>query len=327
MLYDIVYKQRIFGGVIIKTYINARKELLKIIRDSAYCLQKESYISKKSYKKMKKMFVRKQDVFNALNEFDSKYIFSETSDTKLPYQVYGKSEIGKELIVYTIDNGNYDNTILITSTSHGFEGKKDHDGLVLSNVVTDMAKYYYNNSNILGNTRLVIVPCVNPDGAYDGIADNDFGRLNINGIDINRDFDESKFCAKESIYLKELIDKYKPDYHIDLHGWYNALYGDKEIINAFYNNDLIDRKYVDQYGATKGYIIGYTHNNFNTKSALVEFPDPNLMSTGRLIAALNEVMIGYNSLNSEFQSARDLSKGFSDLRRMDKDFIKKLIRK
>ena len=40
------------------------------------------------------------------------------------------------------------------------------------------------------NCSVYIVPCANPDGLYDGTSNVSFGRLNAEGLDINRDFPE-----------------------------------------------------------------------------------------------------------------------------------------
>lgn len=310
-----------------KEYNKKRNNILNSINLSISLLNENNFISDKTYKKYtNRKFYLKKDAFKILSEFDNNYYhYTNDNSDKINIIKYGKSQLGRDLIAFVInDTDDYDNTIFITGAVHGFEGKYDNDGEELYNALIDVVAYYSDKD--LVNTRLIIVPMCNPDGVYDGKSSVGFGRCTFNGIDINRDFMDYKYEAIESVYLKKLIDKYKPNMYIDIHGWLNSLYGDLDIIEPFYNNALVERKYPNQWGEKKGYIMGYTHSKLDCKSALIEFPDPKLISAGRIISAINEI-IYKDDLDINAKIAGNLSKKFSDLRNYDKDYVKKIIRR
>lgn len=310
-------------------YLKIRKEILNDVKSSISYLHDAGYVSNKTYVNIiHKKFIRKKDIFKVLKAFDEKY-YGDSFDNSMIYKKmtnYGISQLGNSLRVVVLnDNENVDNTILITSAVHGFEGAYHSDGDILVNELVEVAEYYYCNEHNLKNTRLVIAPMCNPDGIFEGYSDESFGRCTYNGTDINRDFKDGGYKAIESVYLKQLIDKYKPNIHIDIHGWLNALYGDSDIIKHFYNNCLIERKYPNQWGVSKGYVIGYTHQNYDCKSALIEFSDPEVISARRIIATINEIL--EKEMDDAVYNARIVSQRYCDLINHDKDFVKKIIRK
>ena len=310
-------------------YLRVRKVMLDNITDKINRLNDGGYISDELCKKnINKKIYLKKSFFKLLNDFDFNCYGDLNNDFNLysKARVYGKSQLGKDLIYYVINEDNYYSTIFITGAVHGFEGDFNHDGILLMDELTKVASYYYQNEKTR-NVRFVIAPLCNPDGCYDGYSDTDFGRCTYNGVDINRDFKDYEYKAIESTYLKQLIDAYKPDIFIDVHGWLNALYGDLDVIEPFYNNCLIERKYSNQWGENKGYIMGYTHKKHNCKSALIEFPSPKMISAGRIISSINELIFGYENLSSEYKNVRDLSKTFCDLSRLDTLHVKKIIKR
>lgn len=137
--------------------------------------------------------------------------------------------------------------MLLTFALHGFEGAWDKDGAALVQIGNDVIRAFSSHPQALRNTRLIIVPCVNPDGIQEGQTDNGFGRCNAQGIDINRDFDyqweyssnsryrtgNTPFTTPEAQILRDLVLKEKPDIIIDFHGWLNCTYGDAELSDYF----------------------------------------------------------------------------------------------
>lgn len=195
-------------------------------------------------------------------------------------EVYGKSYMGRDLEAYVINGlGDNSKTIFCTFAIHGFEDFYDHDGKVLTKCANDLIEHYAENPVFLKNCRLVIVPCVNPDGTIDGKNNNRanstaFGRCTADHVDMNRDFRSDLFKAQESRALRDLIEKYDPYIFIDFHGWLNSVLGNPELVSAFRSTNNISRDQSNRYGIEKGYLFGWVKDNFGSKSALVEFKDP-----------------------------------------------------
>ena len=123
------------------------------------------------------------------------------------------------------------------------------------------------------------------------------------------------------------MDRYNPDICVDIHGWLNTVYGDSEVIEPFYKNSLIERKYSNQWGINSGYLIGYAHEHYDSKCALIEFSNPRTISAGRIISSLNELMYGNKDIDPELQHAKIISEKYCELLNHDKGFIKKIIRR
>lgn len=89
---------------------------------------------------------------------------------------------------------------------HGNESTTTKSVLDLINYVrtrSDMAQL------ILSNCTIAIIPILNPDGAAA------YTRANANGVDLNRDAQDR--TQPESVALRELYDRFKPDYCFNLH--------------------------------------------------------------------------------------------------------------
>lgn len=212
--------------------------------------------------------------------------------------IYGKSILGEQLEAYEIrGKGNNSKVMFIETSVHGFEDEYPKDAKVLVKLANTLIEYYAKNPNKLKDYTLVIVPCANPDGTlygknnYRETNKKAFGRCTYKGIDINRDFNKSRFNAKESRALKKLMKKYsdRMKVNIDLHGWEDSVLGDKNIVKQF-------RKYVGnkkdktgQYGK-KSFIIQYTLKKFNAHSSLVEFKNSKSVKAKNVEKALNAIM-------------------------------------
>ena len=315
-----------------KQYIKVRNNILDEIKNSVYYLKNIGYVSEKTYKHIfRKKLITKCDISRILYEFDNKYYipqtfsFREANDKII---TYGKSQMNNDLEAYVInDNENVTRTILITTELHGYEGRCPMDGIYLTTTMQKVANYYVSNEEKLGNTRLVIAHRCNPDGLIAGNSKKGFGRNTYNNVDINRDFMDYEFKALETIAIKELMDKYKPDICVDIHGWLNSMYGDSEIMEPFYRNALVERKYPNQYGINKGYLIGYAHEHNGCKCALIEFTNPSTLSEGRVIASINELIFGTDYIDPELYHAKIISEKYCELLNHDKDAVKKLLRR
>lgn len=161
------------------------------------------------------------------------------SESQCTQRTYGYSEQGRELTCWTIGQADAPRSLLLVFGVHGFEDAYDRDGEVLSMIAHRVIDYYQQNPETLGDLRLHIIPCANPDGLLEGTSKNRFGRCNANGIDINRDFPVNwsedyhsrnktgtePFTSAEARALRDLVLELAPAYAVDVHGWINGVYG------------------------------------------------------------------------------------------------------
>ncbi|HEX3012014.1 MAG TPA: M14 family zinc carboxypeptidase [Syntrophomonadaceae bacterium] len=224
----------------------------------------------------------------------------------IEYNIIGHSS--RDAIIYdvVITPPEYNKTLLLTFAMHGFEGSWNNDGGTLVQIANDLIREFSSRPEELQNTRLIIVPCVNPDGVWFGKTDKGFGRCNSQGIDINRDFDyhwefisESKyrtgrapFTTPEARILRDLVLNEKPDAIIDFHGWLNCTYGDAELGSYFYKAFGIkhhssvskDKIYMQQY------FTGWASQFART--VMVEYPNP--VNPGNI----NNLGYSYKTINA-----------------------------
>lgn len=130
-------------------------------------------------------------------------------------EVFGKSYQGRNLeaFIITPKNNKYTKTFVMNFAIHGFEDWYSRDGQVLTAEANSLVQYYASNPDKLRNFRLVIIPCLNPDGTIAGTNNNRanstaFGRCTANHIDMNRDFPSCN--AVESRAFKALLSKTDP---------------------------------------------------------------------------------------------------------------------
>lgn len=217
--------------------------------------------------------------------------------------VYGKSEMGKDLVCYSFTPESYTDTVLLNFAIHGYEDEYAADGQVLVDTANTLIEYYNTNPDKWSDTRLLIVPCANPDGLYDGYTNNGFGRCNANGVDLNRDFDANykanptvgrnytpyAFSASESRALRDLVNEYSADVVIDFHGWLNYTIGDYELAQVFYEEMGLSH-YVSFTGSNAGgYFANWAHQQ-GALGLLVEFTNSRSVSIDKLLSATNRIL-------------------------------------
>ncbi len=215
--------------------------------------------------------------------------------------VYGTSELGRSLTCYEICGERVERTVLLNFAIHGFEDEYDGDGQVLVDLARELVEHYSASEELYG-CRLLIVPCANPDGLYEGHTNNGFGRCNANGVDLNRDFDANyrsytseryytpyAFSAAESRALRDLCLEYKPEVVIDFHGWLNETIGDKALAELF--RQEMGLPYLVGYTDSNcaGYFANWAHQN-GALSLLVEFTASNKIDRQALITAVNRLL-------------------------------------
>lgn len=224
--------------------------------------------------------------------------------TEIHYQkhIYGQSELGRDLEYYSFTPENYQETVLLNFAIHGFEDEYNADGQVLVDTAEELIAYYNKNPEKLGTTRLMIIPCANPDGLYEGTTNNGFGRCNAKGIDLNRDFDANyqsysnvrnytpyAFSAAESRALRDLVERTKADVVIDFHGWLNYTIGNYELAQIF-KEELNLSHHTDFTTANaSGYFANWAYQQ-GALGLLVEFKSSTEISFENLVNATNRIL-------------------------------------
>ena len=208
---------------------------------------------------------------------DVPYIYEE--------EKYGESELGRDLNYYHIENEKQNlnsKKILLNFAIHGFEDAFAYDGQLLVKIAENIITYYEENYDKLGSYELYVIKCSNPDGTYEGITNNGYGRCTSTGVDLNRDFDyyhqkrdsaryytQAPFSAVESQALRDVTIKIKPDIVIDCHGWLNGYYGSYNLYQKFSKNFYLP--YSGGYGS--GYYSSWV-TTLGAEGTLLEFPWP-----------------------------------------------------
>ena len=225
--------------------------------------------------------------------FDVEVFLSSSSSVTCTPFVYGTSELGRELVCYSISGPTYERTILLNFEIHGFEDDYAHDGQVLVDAANALIEEYKAGTLVAeNNCRLLIIPSSNPDGLIDGYTNNGYGRCNAEGIDLNRDFDANyvanttkgrnytpyAFSASESRALRDLCLEYDPDVVLDMHGWLNTTIGDSELADVFFREMGLTHQVGFTSTNCQGYFANWAHQQ-GALALLVEFTNPSINMT------------------------------------------------
>ena len=212
--------------------------------------------------------------------------------------VYGKSVQNRNLEGYIITpaNGKYKKTLFIDFAIHGFEDDYARDGQRLTAIANHLIAHFASHPKELGNYRLVIVPCANPDGAIAGknaqrSGKNAFGRCTAAHIDINRDF--GPFKGKETRALRDFILRSKPNVYINAHGWLNETLGTKKLCQIVNRTLHLNKMKDGVYAANEGYAIGWVHKKLNIPCCLLEYKAPNALHTKDNVRMIREIIKAY----------------------------------
>ena len=235
------------------------------------------------------------DIALSLNRNSVQIALDQPNVTRVKY---GKSAQGRCLEAFEIINaktGKYKKTLFIDFAVHGFEDDYARDGKKLVEEANKLIEYFAFHSDKLGNYRLVVVPCANPDGTIAGknnkrACASAFGRCTAKHVDMNRDF--IRFKAVESRKLRDYIKKCKPDVYLNMHGWLNETIGNKKLCKVI-NKQLGFTKIVNSYGTPSGYIIGWVNKTLHIPAALVEYKSPDSIDTTKDIKMIRAIIKKY----------------------------------
>lgn len=122
---------------------------------------------------------------------------------QFPTTVIGYSVLNQPLYAYRLGKG--PKKVLLWSQMHGNES-------TTTRALLDLFDHLHcsNGSKLLEGLTLMIIPQLNPDGAFA------FTRLNANDVDLNRDAID--LTQPESVALKMVFDTFSPDFCFNLHG-------------------------------------------------------------------------------------------------------------
>ena len=145
-------------------------------------------------------------------------LYWEIEAADIPWKVFARSVEGRNINLLEMGNG--EKTTLIMGGFHGSEP-------LSTKLALRFAEFLYFEYQEQLDCKVVIIPCVNPDGLVHGF------RVNAHGVDINRNFpsgDWSPAYRRSSNYpgkepasepetraVMQLIEIYQPDRIISIH--------------------------------------------------------------------------------------------------------------
>lgn len=217
---------------------------------------------------------------------------------------YGRSGAGRKLLAYRFGTG--ENVLIVTFAIHGWEDNFEQDGQLLvdtGNLLIETLTDQYASLIVPGDWTVYVLPCLNPDGLYDGWTCDGPGRCTTHslnedglseegsGMDLNRcflyrfssDYSPRNYCgseplrAREALALAQFTQSVMGDglnILIDTHGWYQQIIpsGDRSgtlfqtFSDYFPGNSYASLRSADgYYSAWAAYTLGYD-------ACLFEFP-------------------------------------------------------
>lgn len=156
-------------------------------------------------------------------------MYNSLPSSGIRWEVLGKSYRNKK--IYYKEFGSGEKLTMVIGGLHG-----DEPAGVISAI--KLARYLKNNPSSIKN-RVIIIPCINPDGLFKG------ERTNWNDVDLNRNFPSSTWSPyylkpynnpgklpasePETVLLANAIDEFRPGLIIQLHQPFNAVYPDSDV--------------------------------------------------------------------------------------------------
>lgn len=220
--------------------------------------------------------------------------------------IYGRSGAGRELLAYRFGRG--ENVLLLSFAIHAWEDNFDRDGQMLVDTAEALMAVLdarYDELVVAGNWTVYVLPCLNPDGLYDGWTCYGPGRcttyyLNGDGrntegdgigIDMNRCFpyafrsqyNARNYCGSQPLQSREALALARfteavlgegNNVLIDTHGWYRQTLVSGGWDGALYQTFrqyFPGNQYVSLRGAS-GYYSAWAAYELGYDACLFEFP-------------------------------------------------------
>ncbi len=217
---------------------------------------------------------------------------------------YGRSGSGRELLAYRFGTGKH--VLVAAFAIHGWEDNFQQDGQLLSDTADLLIQALTGPAAqqlASGDWTVYVLPCLNPDGLYDGWTCNGPGRctthcLNADGlveagtgVDLNRcfpyrfvwDYSSRNYCgseplgAREAVALAQFTQSVMGEGYnvlIDTHGWYC-----QTIVSDGWSGDLF-QTFQDYFpgnsyaslGGADGYFSAWAAYELGYDACLFEFP-------------------------------------------------------
>lgn len=217
---------------------------------------------------------------------------------------YGRSGAGRKLLAYRFGTG--ENVLVAAFSIHGWEDNFEQDGQLLvdtGNLLIETLANQYTSLIVPGDWTVYVLPCLNPDGLYDGWTCDGPGRCTTHylnedglceegaGMDLNRcfpyrfssDYSPRNYCGSEPLCAREALALAQftqsvmgsgQNILIDTHGWYQQTIVSGgwsgtlfQVFSAYFpGNSYASLKSADgYYSAWAAYTLGYD-------ACLFEFP-------------------------------------------------------
>ena len=214
---------------------------------------------------------------------------------------YGRSGRGRPLNAYQFGGG--ENVLILSFAIHGYEDSFAADGAVLVYTAYQVMETLAGNAALFEEEdgTVYVLPCLNPDGLYDGDTNDGPGRctavsLNADGkqadegVDMNRCFPvgwkpmtgarnfngSAPLACAESAALAQFVREVQGagrSVCIDVHGWYQQTItsdGAGGLLFAAFHEQFPDNTWADCRNG-EGYFTAYT-SELGYESCLFEFP-------------------------------------------------------
>lgn len=189
---------------------------------------------------------------------DTKKLYASLKESHIPWKIFAKSEQGRN--IYLFEQGQGESTTLILAAMHGDEQNTFH-------LVVKLADTIYFKPELI-NSKVVIVPVVNPDGLLRN------KRINANAVDINRNFPTENW---RPIYEKY---KYNPGYEA---GSEKETQATMALINLYNPNKIIvihsDLHVLNYDGPAKDLVLKMAEFNGYRIEANIGYPTPGSLGT------------------------------------------------
>lgn len=226
--------------------------------------------------------------------------------------LYGQSVLERNLVCWSIQQGEFSRTVLLNFAIHGWEDEYAADGQLLVDLGNTLVEHYSQSAD-LQDCRLLIVPCANPDGIAEGTTNNGFGRCNADGVDLNRDFDANHvvytsarnytpapFSGVESQALRDLVWAAEPDVVIDFHGWLNYTIGSSELAEVF--STYVGLNHKNELTTSAHGYFSYWAELQGAEALLVEFKDTDSVVHSDVIMAIDQLIANnYGSNQADYE--------------------------